>query len=203
MKKCLVFLFVLFCFSPLFAFMEKADIEYVKSHGLFSGELEGNFVQTKGMTGSDRTFISRGRVIISPENGIAWFYEKPYKSILVVAEDHITQKIRDNEPKRLNVSDNEIYRQIASSIECVFFGDFETMFNVFNGNFKKDENIWQISLSPKDEMLSVFISSIVIKGKDEIKSLMLTENTGDTILYEFENLKQRTGNNEEKAVWSI
>lgn len=203
MKKVLTFtVCVLLCFS-VFA-LSSDDIAFLKGLESFSGSsLAGSYSQVKGVAGSSRTLTTTGTVLISPEDGIAWLAEKPYESKLIVAKDHLTQQVRKNNPTRLDVSGNEIYTSIATALECVFFGDFDTMQRVFNAELDKGASSWVLKLSPKEKSLSAFISSIEINGSNSLNSLCMYESTGDKIVYNFENLVPRELSFEEKAVYSL
>jgi len=203
MKKIsIICICLILCFS-LFG-LESEDVEFLKGLDSFSGSsLVGNYSQVKGVSGSTRTLTTSGKVLISPEDGIAWLAEKPYVSKLIVAKDHLTQQVRNNEPTQLEVAGNEIYTQIATALECVFFGDFETMQKVFNASLEKTESSWLLVLTPKAKSLTAFISSIEINGDSNINSLCLVEATGDKILYNFSNLTSRELSSEEKAIYSL
>lgn len=200
-----VFAFFL-CFILCFCVfgLNNDDIAFLKSLDSFSGSsLSGSYSQIKGVSGSTRTLTTTGRVLISPEDGIAWLAEKPYESKLIVAKDHLTQQVRKNNPTRLDVSGNEIYTSIATALECVFFGDFDTMQKVFNAELSKSGSSWVLLLKPREKSLSSFISRIEIDGSDCLESLCMYEATGDKIVYSFENLVPGELNGEEKAVYSL
>lgn len=181
------------------------DIEYLKQCEVFSnGSLKGNFIQTKTVGSSGRKLESSGKVQIDPQRGIVWYTEKPYSSVLVVGSTSLVQKTGDGKPVRLDMSKNRIYIHIAQAMESIFFGDFSTMQKSFNCGFvKNSDGTWFIRLSPKEKILSSFISEIVIEGKSQIKSLLLEEASGDSILYRFENLIPKELSGEESEVYDM
>lgn len=200
-RLMLVLACVCLCFCA-FA-LDAQDVEFLKSLDSFKGTcLAGQYSQIKGVSGSSRTLTTTGSVLISPDDGIAWIAEKPYASILVVSKDHLTQKIRNNSPSRLDVSGNEIYTSIATALECVFFGDFDTMLNVFDATLSVGDK-WSLVLVPKTKSMASFIKNIEIVGSSSIESLCMYEPTGDKIVYNFTNLISRELSGEEKAVYSL
>lgn len=203
MKKVLCALLCLCLCFCVFA-LNSEDLAFLKSLDSFSGScLAGTYSQVKSVVGSNRALTTTGKVLISPEDGIAWLAEKPYESKLIVAEDHLTQQIRKNKPTVLDVSGNEIYTNIATALECVFFGDFETMLKVFNAELKGNEESWLLTLKPAEKALSSFIKSIEISGDKTLKQLCMYESTGDKIEYNFNDLVSRELTGEEKAVYSL
>lgn len=203
MKKIImIFLCLILCFCAFS--LSDEDVKFLKSLDSFSGSsLSGLYSQTKSAKGSSRALTTTGSVLISPEFGIAWLAEKPYASKMIVAKDHLTQQIRNNKPTLLDVSGNEIYLQIATALECVFFGDFNTMLELFVADFKRSGESWTLNLSPKEKSLTSFISSIEIKGEKSLNSLCLYEATGDKIEYKFSDLVSRELTVEEKAIYSL
>ena len=178
--------------------------EYSFISGAFSGgSFVGDFKQTKAVKGSPRTFVSTGKIQIATGYGIVWYTEKPYASMLVVGKDVLIQKIRDGEPTHLDMAENPIYTQIATSLECVFSADFSVMSQMFTTYLSGDSSSWELRLVPKSKSVASFMESIEMKGSDRFESLTLFETTGDSIKYEFSDLENRELTDEELAVYSL
>lgn len=203
MKRTIVIVIsLLMCFAAFC--LSDEDILFLKNLDSFSGtSLAGSYSQVKSVVGSTRSLTTTGKVLISPEDGIAWLAEKPYSSKLIVTKDHLTQQIRDGKPSLLDVSGNEIYTQIATALECVFFGDFDTMLKAFEADFSRTDASWLLTLVPREKTLSAFIKSIEITGSNSINELCLYQTTGDKVVYGFVDLIVRELTSEEKAVYSL
>ena len=209
MRKIIMVFLLLALSCCLFAATDMKGVnltsgEYSFISGAFSGgSFIGDFKQTKAVKGSSRTFVSTGRIQIATGYGIVWYTEKPYASMLVVGKDVLIQKIRDGEPTHLDMAENPIYTQIATSLECVFSADFTVMSQMFTTYLSGDSSSWELRLVPKSKSVASFMESIEMKGSDRFESLTLYETTGDSITYEFSGLENRELTDEELAVYSL
>ena len=209
MRKIIMVFLLLALSCCLFAATDMKEVnltsgEYSFISGAFSGgSFIGDFKQTKAVKGSSRTFVSTGRIQIATGYGIVWYNEKPYASMLVVGKDVLIQKIRDGEPTHLDMAENPIYTQIATSLECVFSADFTVMSQMFTTYLSGDSSSWELRLVPKSKSVASFMESIEMKGSDRFESLTLYETTGDSITYEFSSLENRELTDEELAVYSL
>ncbi|MBO4716270.1 MAG: outer membrane lipoprotein carrier protein LolA [Spirochaetales bacterium] len=209
MRKIIMVFLLLALSCCLFAATDMKEVnltsgEYSFISGAFSGgSFIGDFKQTKAVKGSSRTFVSTGRIQIATGYGIVWYTEKPYASMLVVGKNVLIQKIRDGEPTHLDMAENPIYTQIATSLECVFSADFTVMSQMFTTYLSGDSSSWELRLVPKSKSVASFMESIEMKGSDRFESLTLYETTGDSITYEFSGLENRELTDEELAVYSL
>ncbi len=210
MRKVIIVIAMLILLFPLFA-ADNPGTEVNLMSGNYSfisdafggSTMAGLFKQTKTVAGSPRSFVSTGRITIASGMGIVWCTEKPYASILVVGKDKLVQKIRDGEPSHLDIANNPIYIQIATSMECVFSADFSKIASLFKTYLVKEDTKWTLTLIPKDKVVGSFMTSIIMTGSSSFESLKMTETTGDSILYEFSDLQIRKLTDEELALYSL
>ena len=209
MRKVIVLLTILIFLFPLFAEETKTQVDLTKGNYSFISDafggssMAGLFKQTKTVAGSPRSFVSTGKILIGSGLGIVWLTEKPYASILVVGKDVLIQKIRDGEAVHLDIANNPIYIQIATSLECVFSADFSKIASLFSTYLSGDATGWELLLVPKDKTVASFMTSITMAGSSTFDSLKMTETTGDAILYEFSDMEQRDLTDEELALYSL
>lgn len=210
MRKVIILLAMLILLLPLFAAenigtevdLMSGDYSFI-SDAFGGSTMAGLFKQTKTVAGSPRSFVSMGKITIATGKGIVWCTEKPYASILVVGRDKLVQKIRDGEPSHLDIANNPIYIQIATSMECVFSADFSKIASLFKTYLSKEDTNWTLTLIPKDKVVGSFMTSIIMTGSSSFESLRMTETTGDSILYEFSDLQIRELTDEELALYSL
>lgn len=193
-----ILLLFLFCL-PLYSvslddIKEKMDLSGAAIKDLTSAfqgvALKGSFTQTKSISGSNRKLKSSGTVSFVPGYGIIWYTEKPYASMLVVGRDVLIQKVRESNPVHLSIEENAIYRQIATALESSFSGDFSTAGLYFDTYFLQDGETWHIKLIPNDSTIASFMSSIHMEGRKMLEALTMMEANGDSISYEFSDLRQ-------------
>ena len=210
MRKVIILLAMLILLLPLSAAenigtevdLMSGDYSFI-SDAFGGSTMAGLFKQTKTVAGSPRSFVSTGKITIATGKGIVWCTEKPYASILVVGRDKLVQKIRDGEPSHLDIANNPIYIQIATSMECVFSADFSKIASLFKTYLSKEGTNWTLTLIPKDKVVGSFMTGIIMTGSSSFESLKMTETTGDSILYEFSDLQIRELTDEELALYSL
>ena len=182
--------------------LSKGDYPFI-SCAFNGGSFSGSFTQTKTVAGSSRAFVSTGKILIAAGYGIVWYTEKPYASMLVVGKDVLIQKIRDGEPTHLDMVQNPVYTQIATTLECVFSADFTQMSDTFRTYLSGDAASWSLRLVPKSKTVASFMESIEMSGSDTFECLKIYETTGDAIAYEFSDMENRELTDEDLAVWSL
>lgn len=161
-----------------------------------------DYVQTKTIKRLNRSLESSGRMVIRPGTGIAWITEKPYASAMIVGRDYMKQQI-GSRTVVMDVSENRIYLSIAEALESIFAGDFSHIDTVFDSFFLRDGDTWYLGLIPKDDAVQSFVQSITIQGTKTVDAVLLTEVSGDSILYTLENVEQRTLNSDEEKLFSF
>lgn len=161
-----------------------------------------DYVQIKTIKRLNRSLESSGRMVIRPGTGIAWITEKPYASAMIVGRDYMKQQI-GSRTVVMDVSENRIYLSIAEALESIFAGDFSHIDTVFDSFFLRDGDTWYLGLIPKDDAVQSFVQSITIQGTKTVDAVLLTEVSGDSILYTLENVEQRTLNSDEEKLFSL
>ena len=209
MRKVILLLTMLILLFPVFADYNGTEVDLTKGDYSFISDafggksMAGLFKQTKTVAGSPRSFVSTGSILIKTGMGIVWCTQKPYPSILVVGRDVLIQKIRDGEATHLDIANNPIYIQIATSLECVFSADFSKIASLFTTYLTTDADGWELLLIPRDKTVASFMTSITMTGSSSFDSLKMVETTGDSILYEFSDMEQRELTDEELALYSL
>ena len=204
MKRTLFFILLLaICFTVSAGQAPAGDDFAVISESFSTVPMVGTFKQTKTIGKSSRKLYSSGTVNIVPGEGIVWYMTEPYVSMLVVGKDHMTQSLRGGAPTRLDVSGNTTYLIVAQCMDSLFCGKFDLIQEQFTCETSVDDENWSIRLKPKDKTISSFIAEVLMTGSSSLQSLLLTEKTGNTILYEFTELVYRDLSEEELSVFEL
>ncbi len=199
MKKLILVILILSLSMTLFA-----DKDFRTVSNAFSEQPRvGNYKQTKTFSDSPRKLVSSGIVTIVPSKGIIWKMDKPYKSMLAVGKNTLVQQVRDSKPVRMDVEGNLVFLSIAQCMDSLFCGEFELLEEMFETEYQSQDGKWTMTLLPEDKTVASFMTRIVITGSDSIESLQMNEKTGDSILYEFEELQIREITDEELSVFEI
>ena len=155
----------------------------------------GDFTQTKTIQTNGRKLKSTGKYIICPE-GIVWKTEKPVPSSLILTKDKMIQVAANGKKSVMDGKDNQIFSNISEILSSVFSGNAASVRKNFNCDFQmKNDGEWSVSLEPKDSTIASVMNTLVLSGTctnsndAEMKSLVISETSGNTISYEFTNQK--------------
>ena len=177
----------------------------------------GDFSQTKTITQSGRKLKSIGKFIIS-DMGIVWKTEKPFASTLVISENKMVQTSASGKKTVMDGTDNQIFQSISSVLSSLFMGNTEKLYENFEIVVKNsDFPTWNIELSPKNQNIASVMKTFTLSGTLNssenqtsqpanaiLESLEITENSGNTIKYEFSNQTYpQELTNDEKQLFAI
>ncbi len=154
----------------------------------------GDFTQIKTLSANGRKLKSSGKYIFSQE-GIMWKTEKPFPSSLILTKDTMVQISANGSKSVMNGKDNQIFSNISETLSSVFSGNAEALKKNFTCDFSEtDNNGWSLVLTPKDSTIASVMKTLTLSGEynkktDEtaMSSLLMTEASDNTILYEFTN----------------
>jgi outer membrane lipoprotein-sorting protein len=153
---------------------------------------KGDFVQTKTINATKRSLKSTGEFIFSLD-GIMWKTLKPFPSSMIVTTKSVIQVAADGSKTVIDVSDNQVFGSIATTLVAVFSNDVNQLKANFNTTFKdKGNDSWELILDPKDSTIASVMQSLTLGGRNyateaSIDYIVMTEASGNTIKYEFIN----------------
>jgi outer membrane lipoprotein-sorting protein len=149
-----------------------------------------DFVQTKELSFMNDNIVSEGKMFYKQTDKIRWEYVKPYKYTFSMDGKNVNISSGDRTNK-IPVKANRIF----SEISCIMIGgvsgaglinskDFSTVFMV-------GINDYEIVLTPlKKEVREMFVSVrlFVNKSNSRIKSVVMTEKSGDKTTIDLKNV---------------
>jgi len=154
--------------------------------------VRGNFEQEKTLSRLNRSLKSSGNFIIAKELGMVWDTVKPFPSTLTLGKDYIIQSRPGGQKTVLNAQGNETFLRMAEVISAIFSGNSKGLIDNFNIFYSGNGGEWELGLSPKDSAIGAFAEKIIMKGitsnnTNAIKSILIYEQSGDTVLYVLSN----------------
>lgn len=185
------FAFILTSNSFIFSQNKNFTLEDVCNSLASNPNTTGDFTQTKTIITNNRKLVSSGNFIIS-NIGIMWKTLKPFPSTLILTEEKMIQISASGNTSVMNGADNQIFANISETLSSVFSGNVTKLLKNFECDFSTNENgFWQVKLSPKDSSIASVIKTITLSGyyknQATLDSLLMTESSNNTILYEFSN----------------
>lgn len=191
MKKVIALIPVMMIAFSAFA---QVNLESVCSMLSRHPNTTGNFNQEKTLKNSSRTLKSNGNFIFSMD-GIMWKTEKPFPSTLTITKNTMIQTGANGKKNVTDVSKNEVFKSVSSTLISVFSNDTEVLKKNFTVDFKDEgQGNWKIILTPKDATVAVMVSSIDLSGvvknsSCDLMSIVMNEKSGEKITYTFSNQK--------------
>ncbi len=198
MKRKLLFFIILSCIFFQISAQSTVDFQYVSQLLAKQPLTTGTFKQTKTITKIKRNLISSGDFIINADKGIAWITKKPFPSTLVVGKAAMIQISADGTKSITDTSENKTFSDISNTIASIFCGKNEIIQKQFSVSFSKKSTSnscsWVAVLFPENKTIQSFMTKITLQGvcpvsgtssKAQITSVIISETSGDKILYEF------------------
>jgi len=158
----------------------------------------GNFEQEKTISSLNRSLKSSGNFIIASGLGMVWDTVKPFPSTLTLGNDYIIQSRPGKQKTILNAAGNDIFISMSEVISSVFSGNSQGLLDNFEVFFLKaggsaggaasnGADSWELGLSPRDAAIGSFAQKIIMEGGTAIRSILIYEQNGDTVLYKLLN----------------
>jgi len=148
---------------------------------------KGNFEHEKNITRLERTLKSSGNFIIAFDLGMVWDTVKPFPSTLALGRDFMIQSRSGRHKTVLNAQGNETFLRMAEVNSAIFSGNTKALIDNFTIYYSGSVSAWELGLIPFDKTIASITQKIYIKGDAVIRSIQITEQSGDTIKYNLSN----------------
>ncbi|MDR2384672.1 MAG: outer membrane lipoprotein carrier protein LolA [Tannerella sp.] len=161
--------------------------------------MECDFVQTKELSFMNDNVVSEGRMFYKQTDKIRWEYVKPYRYVFSMDGKNVHMSSGDKRNK-IPIKANRIFSEISnimiggvSGSGLINSKDFTAMFMIGASDYK-------IILTPlKKEVKDMFtsIQLYVNKSKSRIKTVVMTEKSGDKTTVSLNNVRINTSISDE------
>lgn len=162
--------------------------------------LRGNFEQVKTVADLKKKFNSRGKFIFSKEKGLYLQTQKPFSSTIIFTQ-HGILKIEGGE--RTVVEQQPVLKEFSDIFRSVFSGDNKKLQENFEIFFMSTKTGWILGLRPNNKFIKDSIKEITLKGQNQIKEIMIYEQSEDTMLIKFDNIKTAPLTKNEEAYFNF
>jgi outer membrane lipoprotein-sorting protein len=170
--------------SPIKSVGESAVLENIASSLQRNLVLRSDFVQTRTMSFLKKPLVTNGNFIYAKDRGLVWKLIEPYAAVYVVTRSGIFE-YRGNAQEPVQAGGEQVFRQMGMIFAAIFTADIQELTKSFDVHFGGDENLWEIGLKPKKKMIGKLIDRIQVKGSDYVSSIVIHEQSEDTIGIEF------------------
>jgi len=139
---------------------------------------QGSFQQTKQLKVLHKPLLSSGEFTYDQNKGVIWKTLKPIKSLLLVNGSKL---LTGNAQQALPAAFGKVFTALLGN-------NFEQLQDAFLMTVLGPPAHWQIQLTPKDALLKKMITKMILIGDTELRSLEISETTGNTSQIRFENI---------------
>lgn len=146
-----------------------------------------DFEQEKHLRALTRPLLSSGKLIFVAEQGVLWQVLSPYPARLLVKSDELVRWDDDGKAHKSGYGKTPIFRALSSVFLAMFRGRFEVFGDSFKLSATQAEGTWNLTLTPKDETLSVAISEVRIAGGRHVEEISILEPRGDRTVIRLRN----------------
>jgi Outer membrane lipoprotein carrier protein LolA len=130
---------------------------------------QGDFQQEKRLKILRKPLMSTGTFTYHQSKGVIWKTLTPIPSVLMI-----------NESKLLTgQGEQAVPAAFGNVFKALLGGELNRLAEGFDMTGTEQKMSWQLQLKPKDELLRKIISTILISGDTELRSLEIQEVTGN------------------------
>lgn len=174
-----IFLKALLLFLLLFSQSRADDVlTQITARLVKSPITQGEFRQEKRLKILLKPLISTGTFTYDQSKGVIWKTLTPIPSLLLLNESRLLT----------GQGDQAIPAAFGKVFKAMLGGDLKLLAESFLITGGEQKNSWQLQLKPKDELLKKVISSVVLSGDTELRSLELQEFNGNITLISFSQI---------------
>jgi hypothetical protein len=106
---------------------------------------------------------------------------------MALGKDYILQSRPGGRKTVLSAQGNETFVRLAEVISAVFSGRSESLLANFEVYYSGSASGWELGLLPKEKAIASFADRITMKGDSAISSILINEQSGDSIIYSLSN----------------
>ena len=139
---------------------------------------QGEFRQEKRLKILVKPLISTGIFTYDQSKGVIWKTLTPIPSLLLLNE---TRLLTGQGEQAIPAAFGKVFKAMLG-------GDLKLLAESFLITGAEQNNVWQLQLKPRDELLKKVISSVVLSGDTELRSLELQEFNGNITLISFSQI---------------
>lgn len=139
---------------------------------------QGDFHQHKQLKILHKPLVSKGTFTYDQSKGVIWKTLTPVVSLLLV-----------NESKLLTgQGEQAVPAAFGKVFKAMLGGDLAALTDGFNIAGTDRKTSWQLELTPKDEMLKLIISTMLLSGDTELRWLEIREAAGNVTRITFDGI---------------
>lgn len=152
--------------------------------------LRAEFTQEKQMAAFRKPLVSRGRLVLSRGEGMAWRIDSPLRLTYVMTESRI---LEIDEAGKLSVrSSRDVpgIEQVGRIFRALISANFDVLGNTFTIHQEGEPNAWRVTLVPRPGPIAQFMRQIRLSGGRHVDRVSIEEVSGDLTTISFRSFAE-------------
>ncbi|WP_228254452.1 outer membrane lipoprotein carrier protein LolA [Acinetobacter sp. WCHA55] len=146
--------------------------------------VRAQFEQQKKLATLNKTYVSKGTVLFSKNQGVLWQIQSPVKADLVVTPRKLVQKTQRTS-SQIEV-DKTPYGSVATMFLQLMSGNEAALaknFNVVSANYSPTQ--WNVSLTPKSSLFKKLFVQVDAQGQRYVDRITILEQANNRTIIRF------------------
>ncbi|TCB81708.1 outer membrane lipoprotein carrier protein LolA [Acinetobacter sp. ANC 4173] len=146
--------------------------------------VRAQFEQQKKLASLNKTYVSKGTVLFSKNQGVLWQIQSPVKADLVVTPRKLVQKTQRTSTQ-IEV-DKTPYGSVATMFLQLMSGNEAALaknFNVVSANYSPTQ--WNVSLTPKSSLFKKLFVQVDAQGQRYVDRITILEQANNRTIIRF------------------
>lgn len=152
--------------------------------------MEGQFIQQKKITGIDYPLKTQGQFMFWKGQGLYLVTEKPFFNAMTITGSGMIVWQADGSGALAQEQSGIIQREVNKTLLAFFSADIAAIEQRFNVEWRFDKEQWQLSLTPKLEVIQKNMRVAIIRGSQFMNELSVIAGNGDQTDLSFSGQQQ-------------
>nr|WP_035365570.1 outer membrane lipoprotein carrier protein LolA [Acinetobacter brisouii] len=136
--------------------------------------VHAHFEQQKKLTSLNKTYVSKGNVVFSKQQGVLWQMQTPVQADLVVTPQKLVQKTQRT-MSQINVQQSP-YGSVATLFLQLMAGDEKGLASNFNiVSATHNNQAWAVTLTPKSSLFKKLFNQVNVQGGRYVNQIVIQE----------------------------
>lgn len=136
--------------------------------------VHAHFEQQKKLASLNKTYVSKGNVVFSKQQGVLWQMKSPVQADLIVTPQKLVQKTQRT-MSQINVQQSP-YGSVATLFLQLMAGDEKALASNFNiVNATHNAQGWAVTLTPKSTLFKKLFNQVNVQGARYVNQIVIQE----------------------------
>ncbi|WP_257222756.1 MULTISPECIES: outer membrane lipoprotein carrier protein LolA [unclassified Acinetobacter] len=163
---------------------QNTELKQVFSQLAATPMVRANFEQQKKLASLNKTYVSKGEVLFSKNQGVLWQIQSPVKADLIVTPRKLVQKTQRTSSQI--AVDKTPYGSVATMFLQLMSGNETALaknFNVVSANYSPAQ--WNVVLTPKSSLFKKLFVRVDAQGQRYVNRIVIQEQANNSTVIRF------------------